>query len=128
MRGKRSQTSKRANQQKKQSRAAVKPCKQDPFRLKAGLFFNDTLGFPGEGPEFRVVSANVTAWSSFTRSFDAGKFPEADLICMQEHKQSSKAAEMPAAQAWCKKLGFAHSFKEAIIIAKEGRSSGVALL
>ena len=47
---------------------------------------------------------------------------------MQEHKQSSKATEMPAAQAWCKKLGFAHSFKEAITTAKEGRSSGVALL
>ena len=35
---------------------------------------------------------------------------------------------MPVAQAWCKKLGFAHSFKEAIITAKDGRSSGVALL
>ena len=74
------------------------------------------------------MSANVTAWNSFTRSFDAGKFPEADLICMQEHKQSGKAAELPAAQAWCKKTGFAHSFKEAIVTAKEGRSSGVAIM
>ena len=30
-------------------------------RLKPGILFDSTAGFPGEGPEYRIVSADVTA-------------------------------------------------------------------
>ena len=79
-----SETSKRETQPQKHNQASGQS-KNNSFRLKAKREFNDMLGFPGEGPEFKVASANVTAWNSFTRAFDSGKFPAADLICMQEH-------------------------------------------
>ena len=75
-------------------------CKWPPLWLKKGGGFNAAFGYPGEGFEYRLMSANVTAWNSFTRSHDSGEFPEADLICFQEHKLSKKEAEMPIAKAW----------------------------
>ena len=90
--------------------------------------FDDTLGFPGEGPRFNIISTNVNRWSSFEKAYQEGKMPEADIHCIQEHRLSNFNNELGRAQTWCKARDLAHSFSAAQITPKGGRSSGEAFM
>ena len=87
--------------------------------------FDDSLGFPGEGPRFNIISTNVNRWSSFAKSYQEGKMPKANIHCIQEHRLVKFNNEIGRAQAWCKARDLAHSFSEAQITSKEAGVPGL---
>ncbi len=117
------------------------PAQQQPDFNKAsrpasGDHFDQTLGFPGEGPvacsEDRqghptivVGTANVTAWNSYIDA-DIPKAVLAQVWCIQEHKLV-EAKQIAKARGWMSARGLNSSFERANKTLKGGTSAGVAV-
>jgi hypothetical protein len=81
--------------------------------------FDDTLGFPGEGPgpTLTLTSVNVTAWASFAAAFEhQNNFRDAKIIAVQEHKLLRD--ELNKARGFCHKFGLSSSLSPALSLAK----------
>jgi len=70
--------------------------------------FDQTKGFPGEGPS--LVFASVTSWGSFRNNVQF--FQEHQVVCISEHHLRTNS-EIAKAQNWAKQRGWASKFTEA---------------